>query len=137
MLIKKRTDKHKKQSSTITGKQSNNWLCTAKLPDVGVFSHTFESILSIPQNKTATEKDDFVNIQPKYNSATLWHYGGTPQWLRTLKYLVYLGNWNFSLKKLVGNTRIVHLSLKLSEDSTIIKHISWQSLLILSRIHVY
>lgn len=56
-----------------------------KVSDMSAFSYTSESILFIPQIRdlTATEKDDFVNIQPKHNSATLWHYVGNTQWLST------------------------------------------------------
>lgn len=103
-----------------------------KLPDVRMFSHIFESILSIPQNKRLHSNRKM--IQPKENSATLWHYAENTQWLSIPKYLVYLGKGNFK-KKSVRNTRI-HLFLKLSEDRTI-RHPSWQILLIPSRIHVH
>lgn len=94
-----------------------------KLPDVHVFTYFWEHLIYSTRGLRATEKDDFVNILPKHKSATLWHYGGNTQ-----------GEYSSTIKeieikkknqKTVGNTRIAHLSLKLSEDSTIIRDVSW------------
>lgn len=64
-------------------KAITNCLCTAKkIPSMSVSSYTFESILSIPQNKRtdSNKKRGFCNYLAEAKSATVWPYGGITWW---------------------------------------------------------